>query len=180
MKSNVVTAKYAKALFDVTYANGKSGEVATQLLELAKAFNNTSTVTFFDNPFNAHADKLAVLNNTLENKAYPEVINFMMLLVDKNRMGLIAEMAKEYSTLVQSAAGITKGKIFSATLLNEAFVSQVEATVSKTLNRKIELAFEKDETLIAEYKVQVGGWTLDDSVKTHLKTLKEELMKRGL
>lgn len=179
MKSNVVTAKYAKALFDVTYANGKSGEVANQLLEISKAFDSNAT-SFFNNPFNAHADKLAVINNTLEGKASPEVINFMTLLVDKNRVGLVADMAKEYSTLVQSAAGITKGKIYSATALDAAFVSQVEATVSKTLNSKIELTFEKDETLIAGYKVQVGGWTLDDSINTHLKTLKEELMKRGL
>jgi F-type H+-transporting ATPase subunit delta len=180
MKSNVVTAKYAKALFDVTYANGKSGEVATQLLELAKAFDNASTITFFENPFNVHADKLTVLNNTLEGKATPEVINFMTLLVDKNRMGLVSEMAKEYSTLVQSAAGITKGKIYSSVQLDAAYIQQVEATVSKTLNRKIELSFEKDESLIAGYKVQVGGWTLDDSANTHLKILKEELMKRGL
>lgn len=179
MKSNVVTSKYAKALFDVTYANGKSGEVATQLLEVSKAFN-PAAVTFFSNPFNAHADKLAVINNTLEGKASPEVINFMNLLVDKDRVGLVAEIAKEYSTLVQSAAGITKGKIYSAVQLDQSYISQVEATVSKTLNRKIELSFEKDEKLIAGYKVQVGGWTLDDSANTHLKILKEELMKRGL
>ncbi len=179
MKSNAVTAKYAKALFDVTYANGKSGEVATQLLEISKAFDQSAT-TFFENPFNSHADKLAVINNTLEGKTSAEVINFMNLLVDKNRMGLVAEIAKEYSTLVQSAAGITKGKIYSSVQLDPAYVSQVEATVSKTLNRKIELSFEKDESLLAGYKVQVGGWTLDDSAKTHLKILKEELMKRGL
>lgn len=179
MKSNVVTSKYAKALFDVTYANGKSGEVATQLLEVSKAFN-ASAVTFFSNPFNSQADKLAVINNTLEGKASPEVINFMNLLVDKDRVGLVAEIAKEYSTLVQSAAGITKGKIYAAVPLEQSYISQVEATVSKTLNRKIELSFEKDEKLIAGYKVQVGGWTLDDSANTHLKILKEELMKRGL
>jgi F-type H+-transporting ATPase subunit delta len=179
MKSNVVTSKYAKALFDVTYANGKSGEVATQLLEISKAFN-PSAVTFFSNPFNAHADKLAVINNTLEGKTSPEIINFMNLLVDKDRVGLVAEIAKEYSTLVQSAAGITKGKIYSAVQLDQAYIQQVEATVSKTLNSKIELTFEKDERLIAGYKVQVGGWTLDDSANTHLKILKEELMKRGL
>lgn len=179
MKSNVVTLKYAKALFDVTYANGKSGEVAAQLLEISKIFN-TNSIVFFENPMNSPGDKLSVVNNTLEGKASTEVINFINLLVDKNRIGLIQEIAKEYSTLVQTAAGITKGKIYAATDLNKEFVNQVEDTVSKTLNRKIELTFEKDEALLAGYKVQVGGWTLDDSVSTHLKTLKEELMKRGL
>lgn len=179
MKSNTVAVKYAKALFDVTYANGKSGEVATQLLEISKAFDKNVTA-FFENPFNAHADKLSIINNTLEGKASVEVLNFMALLVDKNRIGLVSEISREYSSLVQASAGITKGKIFSAVKLEPTYIQQVQAAVSKTLNRKIELSFEKDESLIAGYKVQVGGWTLDDSVNTHLKTLKEDLMKRGL
>lgn len=179
MKSNAVAVKYARALFDVTYANGKSGEVATQLLEISKAFDKNA-LTFFENPFTPGSDKLSVINNTFEGKAAAEVVNFMSLLVDKNRMGLVAEISREYSSLVQSAAGITKGKIFSATQLEPTYIQAVEAAVSKTLNRKIELTFEKDETLIAGHKVQVGGWTLDDSVNTHLKTLKDDLMKRGL
>jgi ATP synthase F1 delta subunit len=179
MKSNAVTAKYSKALFDVTYTNGKSGEVAKQLLEIAKIMDK-SALSFFENPFNLSNDKQAVVQNTFEGKTAPEVVNFINLLAENNRMGLIAEIAKEYSTLVQSAAGITKGKIFAAQALDQSYIEQVEATVSKTLNRKIELSFEKDENLIAGYKVQVGGWTLDDSANTHLKILKDELMKRGL
>ena len=179
MRSNPVATKYARALFDVTYANGKSGEVATQLLEISKAFDK-NMLTFFENPFNLNSDKLSVINNAFEGKASAEVVNFMSLLVDKNRMGLISEISREYSSLVQAAAGITKGKIFSAIQLEPAYIQAVEAAVSKTLNRKIELSFEKDETLIAGHKVQVGGWTLDDSANTHLKTLKEDLMKRGL
>lgn len=179
MKSNAVATKYAKALFDVTYANGKSGEVATQLLEISKAFDK-KTLTFFENPFNPNGDKLSVINNTFEGKTSAEIVNFMRLLVEKDRMGLVGEISREYSTLVQFAAGITKGKIFSATQLEPSYIQEVEAAVSKTLNRKVELSYEKDESLIAGHKVQVGGWTLDDSINTHLKTLKEDLMKRGL
>ncbi len=179
MKSNTVAVKYAKSLFDVTYENGKSGEVATQLMEISKAFDK-SVMVFFENPFNLNQDKIAAVKNTLEGKVSPEVLNFMALLIDKNRMGLMSEISREYSTQVQAAAGITKGKIFSATLLEPSYIQQVEAAVSKNLGRKIELSFEKDDSLIAGYKVQVGGWTLDDSINTQLKTLKEELMKRGL
>ncbi len=179
MSTNNVSSKYAKSLFDATYQNGKSGETAQQLLEIAKAFD-TQTTTFFKNPFNSHADKLKVVNATFEGKVSSELINFINLLVEKNRVGLIAEIAKDYSQLVQAAAGITKGKIFSATDLTADYIKQVEATASKALNKKIELSFEKDESLIAGYKVQVGGWTLDDSANAHLKILKDELMKRGL
>lgn len=179
MSYNNISSKYAKSLFDVTYQNGKSGETAQQLLEISKAFSE-EIIMFFKNPFNSQTDKLKVVNSTFEGKVSAELINFINLLVEKNRIGLVEEIAKEYSGLVQNAAGITKGKIYSAVNLTEGYIKQVEEMASKALNKKIELVFEKDESLIAGYKLQVGGWTLDDSANTHLKILKDELMKRGL
>ena len=179
MKSNAVTNKYAKALFDVTYSNGKSGEVASQILEISKIMDKNN-LSFFENPFNAISEKHMVLQNTFEGKVNSEVLNFLNLLVDKNRMGLISDISKQYSDLILSSAGITKGKIYSSENLDKSYIQQVQAAVSKTLNCKVELSFEKDENLLAGYKVQVGGWTLDDSAQTHLKILKDELMKRGL
>jgi F-type H+-transporting ATPase subunit delta len=179
MKSNDVVKKYSKALFDVTYSNGKSGEVAQQLNELSKCFTKQE-LQFFSNPFNAQADKQSVIKNSLEGKASVEVINFICLLSEKNRMSFLNEISTAYTSLVHEAAGITKGKIFSAVLLEESFISQVEHAVSQTLNKKITLTFEKDEKLLAGYKVQVGSWTLDDSAQIHLKIIKDELMKRGL
>lgn len=179
MKSNAVTNKYAKALFDVTCSNGKSGEVASQILEISKIMDKNN-LSFFENPFNAISEKHMVLQNTFEGKVNSEVLNFLNLLVDKNRMGLISDISKQYSDLILSSAGITKGKIYSSENLDKSYIQQVQAAVSKTLNCKVELSFEKDENLLAGYKVQVGGWTLDDSAQTHLKILKDELMKRGL
>lgn len=179
MKSNTVATKYAKALFDVTYQNGKSGEVATQLLEISKAFDK-NMLAFFENPVNVNQDKISVIKNALEGKASLEILNFMALLIENNRVGLISEISREYSIQVQAAAGITKGKMFSAIKLEPTYVQEVEAAVSKSLGRKVELSFEKDDSLIAGYKVQVGGWTFDGSINSQLKTLKEELMKRGL
>ena len=90
------------------------------------------------------------------------------------------EISKELTTLVQASAGITKGKLFSAVEVSPEFLKQVEAQASKALNKQVELVFEKDSSLIAGYKVQVGGWTLDDSAEAHLRILKDELMKKGL
>lgn len=179
MSASVASTKYAKALFDVTYQNGKSGETAKQLIEISKAFDSAA-VHFFENPFNSITDKMSVLNNSLEGKCNPEVMNFLKVLIDNGRLSLLSEITKEYTIKTQESAGITKGKIFSAINLSEDFIKQVENISSDVMGKKIELAFEKDESLIAGYKLQVGGWTLDDSAQTHLKNLKEDLMKRGL
>jgi len=177
--ANPVVQKYAKALFDVTYDKGTSGEGAQQLTEISKAFSS-DVLSFFGNPFNSLENKVSIVRSTFEGKAIPEVFNFLCLLAENNRMGLLSDIARDYSAQVQLAAGITKGKLFSAVEISQEFLKQVEAQASKTLGKKVELVFEKDPSLVAGYKVQVGGWTMDDSADAHLRILKDELLKKGL
>ncbi len=177
--ANPVVQKYAKALFDVTYEKGSSGDCAQQLAEISKAFS-PDVLSFFSNPFNSQDNKVSIVRSTLEGKATPEVFNFLCLLAENNRMGLLAEIVREYAAQVQLSAGITKGKLFSAVDVSQEFLKQVEAQASKALNKKVELVFEKDPSLVAGYKVQVGGWTMDDSADAHLRILKDELLKKGL
>lgn len=176
---DMVIDKYAKAFFDVTYEKGIAGECAAQISEISKAFTS-DIVGFFKNPFNSTENKLSVAKSAIEGKCSVETYNFICTLVEKNRISALQEISKEVAAMVLSAAGITKGKLFSAIEVSPEFLKQVEAAASTALNKKVELSFEKDATLIAGYKVQVGGWTLDDSAEAHLRILKDELMKKGL
>ncbi len=176
---DIVVDKYAKAFFEVTYEKGIAGECALQLAEISKAFT-ADVVSFFKNPFNSLDNKLSAAKSAIEGRCSVETFNFICTLVERNRVGAMLEISKELTMMVQAAAGITKGKLFSAAEVSPEFLKQVEVAASKALNKKVELSFEKDSSLIAGYKVQVSGWTLDDSADAHLRILKDELMKKGL
>ncbi len=179
MSTNIVVKKYAKALFDVTYQKGSAGEVASQLSELSKIFTSEIT-TFFSSPFNSSENKITVAKSALEGKCTAETFNFVITLVQNERVYLMSEISKELSLLVQESAGITKGKLYSSQPVSADFIKLVEAKATQALGKKVELIFEQDETLIAGYKVDVAGWTMDDSAQAHLKILKDDLMKKGL
>lgn len=179
MSANNVVKKYAKSLFDVTYQKGSAGDVGQQLNEISKAFT-ADVVAFFQSPFNSAENKLVVAKSALEGKAALETFNFILILVQNERVALLKDIAKEFSALVQASAGITKGKLYAAQDASGEFIKQVEATASKALGKKVELVFEKSAELIAGFKVEVAGWTMNDSAQAHLKILKDDLMKRGL
>lgn len=179
MSSNNIVNKYAKSLFDVTYANGTAGDVGQQLVEVTKAFS-PEVVAFFQSPFNSEDNKQTVAKTALEGKVAAETFNFVLTLVKNDRVLFLNEITKEFSALVQASAGITKGKLFAPQEVSAEFLKQVEATASKALGKKVELAFEKNPHLVAGFKVEVAGWTMDDSAQAHLKILKDDLIKRGL
>jgi len=179
MSSNNVVKKYSKALFDVAYAKGIAGDAGQQLNEVSKAFTE-DVVKFFSNPFNQAEQKMTVAKSALEGKCLPEVYNFVVTLVQNERVSLLKDIAKDFGSLVQASAGITKGKLFCSQEVSADFIKQVEEKASKALNKKVELVFEKNPNLLAGYKVEVAGWTMDDSAQAHLKILKDDLIKRGL
>lgn len=179
MSANNVVKKYAKSLFDVTYEKGLAGEVGQQLNEVTKAFTS-EVVAFFQSPFNGAEQKSIAAKAALEGKVAAETFNFILTLVQNERVALLKDIAKEFSTLVQASAGITKGKLFAAQEVSAEFLKQVETTASKALGKKVELVFEKNPNLVAGFKVEVAGWTMDDSAQAHLKILKDDLIKRGL
>jgi len=179
MSSNNIVNKYAKSLFDVTYAKGIAGDVGQQLNEITKAFSS-ETIHFFNSPFNQSEHKVTAIKSALEGKCLPEVFNFFVTIVQNDRVSLLKDVSKEFNVLVQESAGITKGKLYSSQEVSGEFIKQVEEKTSKALNKKVELTFEKKADLLAGYKVEVAGWTLDDSAQAHLKILKDDLIKRGL
>ncbi len=179
MSSNNIVNKYAKSLFDVTYANGTAGGAGQQLVEVAKAFS-PDVVAFFQSPFNSEDNKLTVAKAALEGKVAAETFNFVIMLVKNERVSLLNDITKAFSALVQASAGITKGKLFAAQEVSAEFLTKVEAVASKALGKKVELAYEKNPSLVAGFKVEVAGWTMDDSAQAHLKILKDDLIKRGL
>ena len=56
---------------------------------------------------------------------------------------------------------------------------RIEETVSAVTKKKVILNFTVDPKLLGGMTAQVGGWTFDDSLETHLTRLSEDLNRRS-
>lgn len=180
MSADTLVKKYSRSLFEATESSRNTEVIAGELQELTKAFSQNDVILFFKSPFNTVDTKVMVAKSTLEGKCSAETFNFMVLLVENERVGLLAQINNEYQALLRSKGGETEGTLFVASAISENFKTQVEAGVSKSLNKKVKLKIETDPSLISGYKVTVGGWTMDDSAQHHLTKIKEDILKRGI
>lgn len=180
MSADQVVQKYSQALFDACVVNKNVDAVASELAQVTKLFCQTDAQSFFNSPFNSVDNKVMVAKSALEGKCAPEVFNFIVTVVEKNRMMLLQQMSEAMSALVRASGGQTEGVLYSASDVAPAFVSEVEAKVGAVLNKKVKLKSQKDASLLAGYKISVGGWTMDDSAQFHLNKIKEDISKRGI
>ena len=180
MSADVIVQKYSQSLFEAGEAIKKTEALAAELVQLAPLFSQPETLAFFKSPFNSGDNKVMVAKSALEGKCSPEMFNFMITLVQNDRVGLVGQISEALQTLVRAKSGETEGVLYAAAEVSQSFVSQVETKLSQTLNRKVKLSVQKDSNLLSGYKVTVGGWTLDDSAQFHLNKIKDEISKRGI
>lgn len=181
MKISEVSRRYAKALMALAKQKGQHTRALNELEAIAKIFKTDVSVhDYFINPLIGPDAKMTVVQNSFQGKGLlEEVYSMLLLLSEKNRMGKFEEIVAAYEEQMDVEQNITRGSVKSAKALSDDAKKELEAKIHKILNKKIILTYKEDPTLLGGVVAQVGGWTFDDSIETHLIKLNEELNRRA-
>lgn len=179
MSAEALVLKYSQALFEATEENKNTEVIAAELEQIVKIFSQKELQIFFTSPFNSTDTKVMVAKSALEGRCSAETFNFIITVVEKERVFFLSKINEFFQTLFRAKSGETEGVLSVAGEATDGFRAQVESKLSQTLNKKVKLKTVKDPALLSGYKVTIGGWTMDDSAKFHLNKIKEDILKRG-
>lgn len=180
MSTEIIVEKYVNALFETTEAVGTTSVAILELEAAAKAFSEKTAIEFFTSPFNSLDQKLAAAKSALEGKVSAEVFNFISTLVKNERTHLVSEINTLFKTKASQVSGQAEGTLYVVDQPSAEFKTTLEKKVSSILKKEVHLKIQTDRSLIAGFKIQVDGWTLDDSALHHLKKITEDISTRGL
>jgi F-type H+-transporting ATPase subunit delta len=174
-----VSKRYAKALFDYAQDGKKLDLVTAQLSQLSSALEGDESVReFIGSPVVTGAEKMSALKAALGPQISEEILNLTGLLMEKNRLDLLSQVAQAFTLIADESKGVTRGTVKSASALNEDARRKIEGTVAEITKKRVILNYEEDKTIMGGLVAQVGGWTFDDSLQSHLVRLSEELNRR--
>lgn len=174
-----VSNRYARALFEIAQGTGRVDLVFSELRVLSESFKTDSSVgEFFNSPLVSSESKMNVIKNSLSGKVSEEVLNTILLLADNNRLFYFNEIAQAFEKISDDSHGVTRGQVTSASTLSQDERKKISETVQKITGKKVILGFQEDSSLLGGMVAQVGGWTFDDSLQSHLTRMKEELNRR--
>ncbi len=182
MTGNIVSRRYAQALFSIGQEKGKKelaayGQSLEQLAEMVRESDDFSR--FFRNPVFTSEEKKAVLQEIFTKAPAPdEVKNFCFLLADKDRLPLLIEIQEHFTKLLNAAQGIISGDLTTAVTLSEALRTSIQNSLKSKIKKEVRLSFSVDKGLLGGFKLKIGDKVMDASIKTQLEILKENI-KRG-
>lgn len=175
-----IARRYARALIDVATAAHKLdrfGEQLHALVRVLSAHQGLSEVMV--NPAYGRPQRMAILEAVMKalGGVEPEVANFIRLLVDRNRIGALPDMARVYSDLADARAGRIRGRVTSAVQLPPESLRRISEILEAITQRKVVLDVKIDPSILGGVSAQVGSVLYDGSLRTQLEELRRTLRR---
>jgi F-type H+-transporting ATPase subunit delta len=176
---DAVTARYAGALYGLARRTGALDAVARDVALVAAEVARPATRALLDNPRVEREAKRAQLAPVLGG-AHALTRNFVNLLLDKGREGVLENLAAAWKRIALDERGELEGRVESARPLDAADVSRLETTLSVQLGRTLKLENQVVPGLLGGARVFAGNRMIDWSVQGRLESLRQKLLEARL
>ncbi len=176
-----IARRYARALLDVATEAGRADAVSEQLNTFAGALGqNRDLADVLFNPAYTREQRAQVIEALL--KAFGPVesalANTLRLLVDRNRLGYLPDIARLFRDMADAQAGRMRGHVTSAAPLSSDSLKQLTTQLQELTQRNVVLETRVDPSVLGGIAAQVGGTLYDGTLRTQLEQLRRELKQR--
>jgi len=177
--NNTLARRYAKALVQIGSEDGLIDRFRDELTAVDRVFAaNANLKAVFANPAFTAEQKKEIMKDLVAKVNCSELVgNFLLLLVDKNRVAFLDQIIHTYQTLADEQSGIIRPVIKTAFALDDSQVASIQSALEKKSGKKVIPQVTVDATLLGGVVTQIGDTAFDSSVKTQLKRIQDILQK---
>ncbi len=176
-----VARVYAEALYRAAQQHGQVDELLEQLEALVGgAFGKDSQLeAFLTSGAVGRARKADVIEKGFRGRADDLLVNFLLVLNDHERLGILRSLVSVYRELRDERSGHVRVRVESAVPLADDQRRRLGDRLKSILNKEPVLETKVNPDLLGGVVVQVGDLVMDHSVRTQLDDLRNQILERS-
>jgi len=177
LNESQISVRYAKALFAAAVerklleAVKKDIDLLLQLLQSQPRLKE-----LLASPVVKTSEKKSFLDKIFKDRFNELTMDFLHLLLKKNREIYLLEMCLNYQGLYGKLTGIKYAHLITAVQLDEGQLKHFNELIQVHFGSKAEVTTKFDENLLGGFILRVEDRQLDASVSTQLKKMRRELV----
>jgi F-type H+-transporting ATPase subunit delta len=177
--NNTLARRYAKALVQIGSEDGLIDRFRDELSAIDRLFaGNSELRAAFGNPAFTADQKKEIMKELIAKSGCSELVgNFLLLLVDKNRVAFLDQIVHTYEQLADEQSGVIRPVIKTAFALDDSQISSIQSALEKKTGKRVVPQVSVDASLLGGVITQIGDTAFDSSVKTQLKRIQDILQK---
>lgn len=171
-----LATKYATAIFEIANDEKNLDGYDKDLAKVrADVFDIPEAVKFFQNPLVPHQAKKDLLKRAFDKEISEIVMNFLMLLVDKKRIGVFREIYDIFTSLKNKAQGVLIADVTTAFALTKKQQDALIKKLTTLTGRKVQIRTHKDASILGGIILKIGDKRIDGSAAGRLRALQSSL-----
>lgn len=181
--TSAVANRYARALADLVMAPGSSlkpEDAVTQLRAVSQMVAGSPELkTALLTPAIQSARKRAVMQKLMAELGLAELVrNFVFVIIDRRRVGILDQMAEALEHLVDERTGVARAEIVSAAALDAQRSTGIESELARLSGKRMRLRFGVDPALLGGVMARIGSTVYDGSLRGQLQEMRRRLTEQ--
>ena len=174
MVKGVSGKRHAQAVFRLALESGELDRWQTDLATMAEVMGDTQVIAFLESPRLSAEKKREALRGMLSGVS-PTAMNLGFLLVSRNRLRIVRDLANEYTRLVNAHYGRAEAEVTTAVPISQKEQQAIAKGLARVAGKEIVLKLKVDPDILGGLVARIGDKLLDGSVRTRLKDLRSSL-----
>ncbi len=179
MAAGTVAGVYAQALLELADERGTRTAVVENCRELADGLSQTSIAQLND-PRLGKVKAKDVLRSSFAGKLEREVVDLLLLLVDRNRLADAPAIAAEAVKAAERDVGLVRVQLTTAEPLSAAAHEKIAAGLKRQLGLGALINTATNPALIGGVTMRIGDLFVDGSVRRQLAEMKSKILNAPL
>lgn len=174
-EASTIARPYAQAIFARAKETGSLDQWSDTLVFVAAVMQDKDLKALVNNPKMTDEQVTSLMLDIASDKVSDEGGNFIRLLVENDRLGIVSEIVDQFDDLKSSEEGKLDVLVTTAFPLSEAQSVAIAGALKARLGRDIEIESVEDPELIGGMHIRAGDLVIDGSVHGQLTQLANEL-----
>lgn len=176
-ETSIVARSYAASIFELAQTHGVVDEFTASFTALSGVVKDPTVRTFLESPkLDAQAKKTA-LRAALGDRVHPLFLNFLLVVIDKRRQGLLGAMAREYQSLVEEAHGRLHVEVTVAHEPSAELHQQIRGRLSEIFGKTVIPHVNVDGRILGGIIVRHEDKVIDGSLRRRLIAMRRRLLE---
>jgi F-type H+-transporting ATPase subunit delta len=178
MTSRTAAARYARAILDVaTKEEADLDAIARELDEFVVFLKQQPALErLLLNPAVPAPRKRAAMEQiTAISKGTPIVSKLLVLLADRDRLGLLKDIAARFHDFLAERHNVVRAEVTSAEPLSAERVAAIEQKLAAVTGKQVSMTTRVNKDIIGGVVARVGSTVYDASIATQLKKIRDRL-----
>jgi len=176
VNKKTVAKRYAQALLQIAQNNNVMDRYEKEINDCLASVNadeHLKHIWFSERIMTG--DKKKIIRQLFVGKVSDIIVNFLMVLIDKNREAFLPDIFSEYKKLADVSKNIIDAEVRSAAGLTDKDFNELVVKLSAMSGKNVRLRVVVDPGLIGGLVVKMGDKVIDGSVVKRLSIMKKNL-----